>query len=870
MMLSKYNLLALLLASSAYARTCLPAYEAKISYEGCYHDPNSPRDLAGPLLTVGKLNSPRYCANICGAAGYSYSGVEFSIQCFCGYKIESTSVKADESQCNADCPADPSKKCGGGNMINIYKISNPSLNPPLSPSFPDCTRDPLCSNDVCDMSKSIADRAAAVVKVLTLDEKATNLASSASGSARIGLPAYQWQNEALHGVAGSTGVQFQSPLGANFSAATSFPMPILLSAAFDDQLVKDVATVISSEARAFANHGLAGLDFWTPNINPFRDPRWGRGMETPGEDAYRIANYVVSLVDGLQGGIGPEFHRVIATCKHFAAYDVESGRTQNDVHPTQQDMADYYLPMFERCVRDAKVGSVMCAYNSVDGVPACASSYLLQDVLRDGWGFKEPYNYVVSDCDAIDNIFDPHHYAKDRVEASVLGINAGTDLDCGETYTNLNHGVRSNLTTEATLDKSLTRLYSALIKVGYFNPPAQYNELGWSDVNTTQARTLAYDAAAKGMTLLKNDGTLPLPKSLSNVAIIGPWANVTDKMQGNYAGTAPLLANPLDVFQKRWQNVRYVQGADINSSNTSGFGAALDAARSSDRIIYLGGIDIDIENEGHDRTSISWPGNQLDLISQLSDLGKPLVIVQFGGGQIDDSSLLSNSKVSSIVWAGYPGQEGGNAVFDVLTGAAPPAGRLPITQYPASYTSNNNILDMNLRPSNGIPGRTYMWYAENPIFPFGHGLHYTNFSTSWETKPSASYSIQALASRAGNDPNNALFANLTISIKNTGGKANLASDYVGLLFLSSQNAGPSPRPNKKLVSYGRAHNVQVGSTHQLDLRVNIAELARSDESGDRYIYPGDYTLALDTTGVITAQFKLTGQAAKISSLPRRS
>lgn len=415
--------------------------------------------------------------------------------------------------------------------INIYKISNPSPKPRLSPSFPDCTREPLRSNDVCDTSRSIAERAAAVVEQLTLDEKAANLASSASGSARIGLPAYQWQNEALHGLAGSTSVQFQSPLGANFSAETSFPMPILLSAAFDDKLVKDVATIISTEARAFANHGFAGLDFWTPNSNPFRDPRWGRGMEMPGEDAHRIAKYVVSLVDGLQGGIGPEFHRTVATCKHFTAYDVESGRTENDVKPTRQDMADYYLSMFERCVRDAKVGSVMCSYNSVDGVPTCASRYLLQDVLRDGWGFTEAHNYVVSDCDSIDNIYDPHHYAKDRVEASVLGVNAGTDLDCGDTYTNLNQGVRANLTAEATLDKALTRLYAALIKVGYFDPAAEYNKLSWADVNTTQARTVAYEAAVKGMTLLKNDGTRPLARSLSRVAVVGPWANATGKLQ---------------------------------------------------------------------------------------------------------------------------------------------------------------------------------------------------------------------------------------------------------------------------------------------------------------------------------------------------
>lgn len=753
------------------------------------------------------------------------------------------------------------------NRINIYKINNPDQNHPPSPSLPDCRRDPLCSNDVCDTSKSIAERAAAIVKALTLEEKVANLVSSAAGSSRLGLPAYQWQNEALHGVAGSTGVNFQSPLGANFSAATSFPMPIVLSAAFDDALVKEVATAISTEARAFANHGYAGLDYWTPNINPFRDPRWGRGMETPGEDAFRISNYVLNLVDGFQGGIDPQFHRSIATCKHFAGYDVEEGRTSNDVHPTKQDLADYYLPMFKTCVQQAKVGSIMCTYNSLDGIPTCASSNLLQGILRDGWNFTEPYNYVVSDCDSVENIFDPHHYAKDIVEASALGVNAGTDLDCGSTYDNLNKAVQQNLTTEAILNKSVTRLFAALVKVGFFDQPAEYNNLNWADVNTTKTQTLAHRAAVDGMTLLKNDGTLPLPKAAANIAVIGPWANVTDKMQGNYAGTAPLLVNPLDVFRSKWRNVKYARGTDIDSSDTSGFASAIDAAKTSDYILYLGGIDISVENEGHDRQSIAWTGNQLDLIAQLSNLGKPLVIVQFGGGQIDDSKLLQNKQVNSILWAGYPGQDGGDAIFDVLTGAVSPAGRLPVTQYPASYVDNNNILDMNLRPTGGVPGRTYMWYTGKAVLPFGHGLHYTNFSASWKSTVAKSYSIQDLVAKAG--PNGGLsnVATLTANIKNTGGRSKSVSDYVGLLFLSSANAGPAPRPAKKLVSYSRVRDIGPGTAKELSLKLNLGELARSDDKGDRWIYPGDYTLALDTDASLTAKFTLTGQAAKLDAYP---
>lgn len=724
---------------------------------------------------------------------------------------------------------------------------------------------------MCDTTLSITDRAAAIVNALTLDEKVSNVGSAAGGSARLGLPAYEWQNEALHGVAGSTGVQFQTPLGSNFSAATSFPMPILMSAAFDDDLINSVATVISTEARAFGNAGFAGLDFWTPNINPYRDPRWGRGMETPGEDVYHTQNYVYSLVTGLQGGVNPDFKRIISTCKHFAAYDIENGRTGNDLNPTSQDMSEFYLPIFKTCARDAKVGSIMCSYNAVDGIPSCSSEYLLQNVLRETWGFTEPYNYVVSDCDAVANVYDPHHYVADYPQAAAVSLNAGTDLDCGATYNYLNVSVLSNMTTEAILDKSLTRLYAALIQVGYFNPPAEYSSLSWADVNTTHAQSVAYQAAVEGMTLFKNDGTLPLSSSLSKVAVIGPWANATVQMQGNYAGTAPFLISPLSVFESKWSSVQYAEGTQIDTTSTADFSAALSAAQAADYILYLGGIDGTIESEGFDRTSISWPGNQLDLISQLSALGKPLVVVQFGGGQIDDSTLLSNSKVNALLWAGYPGQDGGNALFDVLTGAFPPAGRLPVTQYPAAYINNNNIYDMNLRPTSSIPGRTYKWYTGEPVVPFGYGLHYTNFTVAWDSVPSTTTSdIPTLVKKAGGVKDLAPFATLTASVKNTGGPANLASDYVGLLFLSSSDVGSAPRPNKQLVSYGRLHGVKVGSSQQLSLTVNLGALASADDNGNLYIYPGHYTLAFDIDSKLTFNFTLTGAATLLDSLPQNA
>ncbi|RAO71454.1 uncharacterized protein BHQ10_007466 [Talaromyces amestolkiae] len=710
---------------------------------------------------------------------------------------------------------------------------------------------------------------------MTVTDKAANLISPAKGLPSIGLPSYQWWSEGLHGIANSPGVTFQTPNGSDFSYATSFPMPILMAAAFDDDLISKVAAVIGKEARAFANAGMAGFDFWTPNINGFLDPRWGRGLETPGEDIFRIQNYVKRLVPGLQGvNDRDSVRQVIATCKHYAVFDVETDRFRKNYDVTQQDLGDYYLPAFKTCVRDAFATSIMCSYNAVDGVPTCASEYLLQTLLKDTWNFTADNNYVVSDCDAVENIYDAHHFTSSIEGAAAVALNAGTDLNCNGAYKNLVESVAENMTTEATLDRSLTRLYHALFSVGYFDGAPAWDGLSWADVSTASAQDLAYQAAVEGMTLLKNvDGAaLPLDvATFSSVALIGPWANATTQMQGNYYGVAPYLISPLQAFENRFKSVLYAQGTSISGSNDTGFSAAIKAGQSSDIIVYMGGIDTTVEEEGMDRTSIKWPGNQLDLISQLSSLGKPLIVVQFGGGQVDDTALLQNPNVSAIIWAGYPGQNGGNALLDVLSGAKSVAGRLPVTQYPADYTSQTSIFNPALRPNDTFPGRTYTWYSGEAVIPFGYGLHYTNFTFTWKSTPKSTYSIQALIEQQSNQGGyleNADFANLSIAVKNIGGHANMASDYVALLFLSSSdNAGPSPIPKKSLISYTRASAILVNQEQELHLPITLGSLARADENGSLTIYPGEYIVTLDTDARLTATFRLTGKAAIIEVLP---
>lgn len=756
------------------------------------------------------------------------------------------------------------------NSMSLYQISNPQENTTNTGFVPACQTAPLCGHKVCDTSLSITERVKSLVDSLTLEEKILNIVDASAGSTRLGLPSHEWWNEATHGVGSAPGVQFTKK-PANFSYATSFPAPILTAASFDDALVREIAGVIGKEGRAFANHGFSGFDFWAPNINPFRDPRWGRGQETPGEDSFVVQSYIRNFIPGLQGD-DPNEKQVIATCKHYAAYDLETGRYGNDYNPTQQDLADYFLAPFKTCVRDTGVGSIMCAYNAVDGIPACASEYLLEQVLRKQWNFTAEYNYVVSDCDAVTDIWRYHNFTDSEEAAASVALNAGTDLECGSSYLKLNESLAASQITVQTLDRALTRLYSALFTVGFFDG-GKYSGLGFSDVSTPEAQALAYQAAVEGMTLLKNDkNLLPIRSShkYKSIALIGPFANATTQMQGDYSGTPPYLISPLEAFEghSEWE-INYSMGTEINNQSAAGFASALAAARKSDLVIYLGGIDNSMEAETLDRTSLTWPGNQLDIIQQLSSLHKPLIVVQFGGGQLDDSALLQNKGVQALVWAGYPSQSGGSALLDVLTGKKSIAGRLPVTQYPANYTDQVSIFDINLRPTadGSYPGRTYKWYTGKPVIPFGYGLHYTQFDFEWEQTLDHKYNIQNLVAscRSGGPINdNTPFATVKARVKNVGSEV---SDYVGLLFVSSEDAGPAPRPNRSLVSYTRLHDIATGTKGTLDFPLTLGSLARADESGSLVVFPGNYKIALDISESLIFEFSLQGDPVVIDTLP---
>ncbi|KAJ7217844.1 glycoside hydrolase family 3 protein [Mycena pura] len=758
-------------------------------------------------------------------------------------------------------------------------VSQPNTSPfqvtPFAFNFPDCVNGPLKDNVVCDPTKDPITRASAVISLFTTDELIANSVHQSDGVPRLGLPPYNWWSEASHGIAFTgPGVMFADP-GEPFSFATSFPQPIVLGAAFDDDLVKAVATVISTEGRAFNNAQRAGLDYFAPNINPWRDPRWGRGQETPGEDSLHTANYVYQLVDGFQGGIDPEpYIKVISTCKHFAAYDMDDweGIIQRKFNAivTTQELSEYYFQPFQTCVRDAKVSGVMCSYNSVNGVPACADDYILQTVLRDYWKYSDD-RWVVSDCDAVESIFDEHNFTDSFEAAAAIALKAGTDINCGSTYfVYLQLALDEGLIVEADIQKALTRQYASLVRLGYFDPPEKqpYRQLTWDDVSTPAAEELAYTVAAEGIVLLKNDGTLPLKKQLKKLALIGPWAEATDEMQGNYFGVAPFLISPLMGATNAGYEVNFVAGVQsVLDTSTDGFADAITAAQDADLIVFAGGIDESVEAEGLDRTTIVWPGAQLQLIQQLAGVGKPFVVLQFGAGQVDDSWLLASKAVNAIVWAGYPGQSGGTAIFDVLSGKVAPSGRLPLMQYPADYVNQVPMTDMNLRPNKatGNPGRTYKWYQGKPVIEYGFGLHYTTFSLQWQRTPAVLYDIGKLVANARNAAHLDLgaFDTFGVTVHNTG---HTTSDFVALLFVKG-TAGPAPHPNKSLVGYARVHNVGPQAAAIARISVPLGAIARIDTGGSAWLYPGEYTLSLDVPERLTHSFVLVGAAAQLTNFP---
>lgn len=585
----------------------------------------------------------------------------------------------------------------------------------------------------CNSSLGTAARVDDLVQRLTLQEKIGFLVDKARSVSRLGIPEYEWWSEALHGIS------YVGP-GTHFSnlipGATSFPQVILTAASFNTSLFEAIGKVVSTEARAMYNVGLAGLTFWSPNINIFRDPRWGRGQETAGEDPLLSSKYGSGYVRGLQqrDDGDPDKLKVGACCKHYTAYDLDAWKGVDRYHfdavVTKQDMDDTFQPPFKSCVIDGNVASVMCSYNKVNGIPTCADPDLLSGVIRGEWKLN---GYIVTDCDSIDVYYNSQHYTKTPEEAAAKALLAGLDLNCGTFLSQHTEGaVKGGLVDELTINKAITNNFATLMRLGFFdgNPINKlYGKLGPKDVCSPANQELAREAARQGIVLLKNSaGSLPLsPTAIKSLAVIGPNANVTKTMIGNYEGTPCKYTTPLQGLTASVTTV-YSPGCPNVACATAQLDDAKKIAASADATILVVGADQSIETESHDRVDLHLPGQQPLLVTEVAKASKgPVILVIMSGGGMDVSFAKDDDKITSILWVGYPGEAGGAAIADVIFGFFNPCGRLPMTWYPQSYADKVPMTNMNMRPdpSTGYPGRSYRFYTGETIYSFGDGLSYS-------------------------------------------------------------------------------------------------------------------------------------------------
>jgi beta-glucosidase len=710
-----------------------------------------------------------------------------------------------------------------------------------------------------DPSFPLEKRVDDLVARMTLAEKVSQMMNAAPAIERLDIPEYEWWNEGLHGV-------------ARAGYATVFPQAIGLAATWDTNLMAQVADVISTEARAkhneFVRHNergrYQGLTFWSPNINIFRDPRWGRGQETYGEDPYLTARLGVEFVKGLQGS-DPRYLKVVATPKHYAVHSgPEPERHAFDAKIDERDLRETYLPAFRATVREGKAASVMCAYNRTNGEPCCSNNRLMTDILRKEWGFN---GYVVSDCGAITDIWKGHQFTKTEEAASAVAVKAGTDLACGREYTALIKAVKDGLITQAEIDVSLERLLTARFRLGMFDPPEMvaYARIPFSENDSAAHRELSRKAAQESIVLLKNEThTLPLKKDIKTIAVIGPNADAPEVLLGNYSGRPSKSVTPLAGIRNAVSpntRVLYALGTSLtgDSAVTKQIEEAVTLARQADIAIVVLGLSAALEGEemkvrtegfrGGDRTEIGLPKAQEALLQAVSATGKPVVLVLLNGSAL--AVNWANQNVPAILDAWYPGEEGGTALADVLFGDYNPAGRLPVTFY-KSVDQLPPFTDYNMR------GRTYRYFKGDPLYPFGFGLSYTKFTYD-------NLKLSAARVRAGDE------LRISAEVRNVGERA---GDEVVQLYLTDVNA-TVPVPIRSLAGVKRVF-LKPGEKQKVSFVLNREQMSIIDDNGKRIIEPGEFLISIggkqagfkewqdaQTTSVITTRFMVTGKSVEI-------
>ncbi|MCR5078184.1 MAG: glycoside hydrolase family 3 C-terminal domain-containing protein [Prevotella sp.] len=667
-------------------------------------------------------------------------------------------------------------------------------------------------------------KARELIGKMTVQEKISQLMNEAAGIPRLGIKPYNWWNEALHGV-GRDG------------RATVFPQPICTASSFDPQLIHDIGEAISTEGRAkylvaqrLENYSIyAGLTFWSPNINIFRDPRWGRGMETYGEDPFLTGTMGTAFVRGMQGD-DPVYERVASCAKHLAVHSgPESTRHSADIHPLRRDLFETYLPAFRMLVQEGKVEAVMSAYNSVYGESCSGSRFLLTDVLRNQWKFG---GHIVSDCGAVADIYQGHAIAKTPAEAAAIALKAGLNLECGTTFTALQEAYDKGMVTDADLDRALQPLLMTRLRLGILEPDADcpYNNIPESVICSPQHRSLARRAALEGMVLLKNDSLLPLSKDIRTLYLLGPAATDTYYLMGNYYGLSDHYSSYLQGIIGKVSNgtsVNYKPAFNASYPNRNDMDWSTGEAMAADVVVAFLGINSNLEGEEGeaiesgtrgDRVGLSLPESQMAYFRKLAKARayRPnckLVTVVCGGSPVDLSEIAAGS--DAVVMAWYTGQEGGDALADLLFGDASFSGRLPIT-FPKSVDKLPPFDDYSMQ------GRTYKYMTDNIDYPFGYGLTYGKISYSAAT---ATYAKSGLR--------------VTAQVSNAAAKP---VDETVQVYLSTPGAGLTS-PLSSLVAFRRVR-LEGGETQTVSFDIAPERLLTVQTDGTSRLLRGEYTVTV--------------------------
>jgi len=680
-----------------------------------------------------------------------------------------------------------------------------------------------------DSAQPMPSRINDLIRRMSLAEKVAQLQNTAPRISRLDLPAYDYWSEALHGVAAN-------------GNATVFPQAIGAASTWDPALLQQEAGVIAIEGRAkfndYANkhngdtHRFAGLTFWSPNINIFRDPRWGRGQETYGEDPFLSGTMGVAFIRGLQGD-NPQYMTAMACAKHYAVHSgPEPERHRFDAIPPERDLYETYLPQFEMAVREGHVGGVMGAYNSLFGVPCCASPFLLTDLLRKQWGFD---GYIVSDCDAIHNIWNPrdHHFVQTPEEAAAVAVKAGCNLCCGRDYNSLVRAVQKGLISEKEIDQALYYTLWTRFKLGLFDPAEKcpFNKIGIEQNDTPEHEALALKVAEESIVLLKNDGVLPLDRSkLKHIAVIGANATSGQMLEGNYNGRAARPVTILDgIKQAAGTNIEvtFAAGGPLallkdgsNKPTQAMVDEAVATAKAADVVVFVGGISARFEGEemrrandfegfvGGDRTKIELPSVQTELLKALAGTRKPVVFVNCSGSAM--AMPWETKHLPAILQAWYPGEQGGRAVGEILFGDVNPSGRLPLTFYTATS-------DLRGFTDYSMSNRTYRYFNGRPEFAFGHGLSYTRFK----------FQDAQLASPKLTEGDT---AKVSFVVKNEG---NRDGDEVAQVYFRHVHSAVS-QPKLSLCGFTRVH-LKVGESNRVTVDVPVTHLRYWDTEKKQYV-----------------------------------